>query len=329
MHSSTKSYKSYGKRKTHTTTHIDTTNWDEPTPPRQVTLQRRVSISSDDTEQEEVVKGARKGRKEEMDELRRKREMKRMGGMKLERVERGQENSSEEVEVYAVKSKRAVVKPIPTMRVVLNDVNARPVRRSKNAVVVRDMSVEIVELEDQLEVQQQFGEGEDADFEEEDEEVDELDSSIEIEEVKLVSPETEEEEVDELLSETDITISPIPSSHSFPSSFAALLALSPLSTCFDFTAFVHCPPTPFQSTSSSKWRKIGEASYSEVFAYDDMVVKIIPICDTIVPVVEGEEEEGEDVPYASEWDSVRREVEACDLFGGGFEGMDGFVQYQG
>lgn len=171
----------------------------------------------------------------------------------------------------------------------------------------------------------QFGEAED-------EEVDELDSS-------------DEEEVDQLTSPpaTPPRLSPIvaaaspllESSHSFPTAFNPLLHTSLHPSPLDFTSFVTSPPHPFTSTASSTWRKIGEASYSEVFAADgdngeEMVIKIIPICVAPVSSEEGEEESSEeDMPYMSDWEAVSREIEVSRLVGGEGQQLEGFVEFRG
>lgn len=170
----------------------------------------------------------------------------------------------------------------------------------------------------------QFGEAEDV-------EVDELESS--------------EEEVDQLESPpaTPPRLAPavaaatpvLKSSHTFPEAFLPLLDASFNPSPLDFTSFVTSPPHPFTSTASSTWRKIGEASYSEVFAADgdngeEMVIKIIPICVAPTSSEEGEEaSEEEDMPYMSDWEAVSHEIEVSRLVGGEGQRLEGFVEFRG
>ncbi|GAA5902216.1 hypothetical protein JCM5296_006630 [Sporobolomyces johnsonii] len=128
----------------------------------------------------------------------------------------------------------------------------------------------------------------------------------------------------------------------FPPSLAPLLSLtlSPTSTApFAFTSFLSSPPSPLSPSSSSSspaWRKIGEASYSEVFSTrsaggEEMVVKIIPIAP-IDGGKQGEREnDGEEMPYMSEWEAVGREIEVSRLLGGEKSegGLRGFVRFKG
>lgn len=114
------------------------------------------------------------------------------------------------------------------------------------------------------------------------------------------------------------------------------LLLSP--TLFSFSSFVTSPPRPFSpsSSSSSPWRKIGEASYSEVFATTDahgrdMVVKVIPVASPH-PTRQGRPAPAVPLPFVSSWDAVKREVEVSALLGGGGDergGIEGFVRFRG
>lgn len=132
--------------------------------------------------------------------------------------------------------------------------------------------------------------------------------------------------------------SPLPSPHPIPPSVLPLFPhlLSP--QIFSFTSFLSLPPSPLAYFSSeaarAEWRKIGEASYSEVFETmgedgGEVVLKIIPIVGE-----GGEGGEGEEMPYMSEADAVRREIEVSQLLGGGEaedigEGTGGFVRFKG
>ncbi|GAA6051288.1 hypothetical protein JCM3770_006796 [Rhodotorula araucariae] len=112
---------------------------------------------------------------------------------------------------------------------------------------------------------------------------------------------------------------------------AHLHALQPLlldPTPFSFPSFVASPPAPF--APSPTWRKIGEASYSEVFATPDedgrdMVVKIIPIASPTAAKVRGDVE----LPFMSSWDAVAREIEVSRELGGEDAGVEGFVRFRG
>jgi hypothetical protein len=129
-------------------------------------------------------------------------------------------------------------------------------------------------------------------------------------------------------------------SYSFPSLLSPLLSVTSNCTPFDFTSFVKSPPSPFSSNAGTRWKKIGEASYSEVFSStgengEEMVIKIIPVSAREDPEEEnleegeGESEEEEEMPYMSDWSSVQREIWISDLVGGEGEGIDGFVKFKG
>lgn len=127
---------------------------------------------------------------------------------------------------------------------------------------------------------------------------------------------------------TPIRRLPDATTHIFPSVLASLLAASSSPIPFDFTSFVAHAPLPFSDLSS--WKKIGEASYSEVFAAKDvngeeMVIKIIPVSTGSDARIGGEEED--ELPYSSEWESVLREIEIGKSVGEG-EGVEGFVKFR-
>ncbi|GAA5831740.1 hypothetical protein JCM11251_003863 [Rhodosporidiobolus azoricus] len=127
---------------------------------------------------------------------------------------------------------------------------------------------------------------------------------------------------------------PTPSTHPTPSSLSPLLSslLSP--QVLSFSCLLTSPPPPFAYFSDPlarpEWRKIGEASYSEVFETmgeegGEVVVKIIPIA----PEAGLSEEEQENLPFMSEVGAVRREIEISRLLGAEGEGLDGFVRFKG
>ncbi|GAA6060382.1 hypothetical protein JCM10212_004635 [Sporobolomyces blumeae] len=123
----------------------------------------------------------------------------------------------------------------------------------------------------------------------------------------------------------------------FPSALKPLLALTFAADCpkpFDFASFVESPPPPFANSrdKAATWRKVGEASYSEVFSTGsqdgcDIVVKIIPI-SPLEPSKIADTDEGEDMPFTSDWHAVKREIEVSRLVGGS-DGLEGFVRYRG
>lgn len=147
----------------------------------------------------------------------------------------------------------------------------------------------------------------------------------------------------ETLSSTSITIPPEPD---YAGDYARLLAASTITHEHDFTAFLSSPavqalldPAPAPASSSSKgkktvpaFRKIGEASYSEVFALrirdgKDIMVKVIPLFDhssSLPRTQEGDSDgaKGQDLPDTSYPGDVLRELEIttrmCELPGGGF-----------
>jgi len=123
----------------------------------------------------------------------------------------------------------------------------------------------------------------------------------------------------------------------FPPTLAPLLAatLSPDSIApFDFTSFVSSPLAPFSvpSTLEHPWRKVGEASYSEVFSTtsgggEEIVIKIIPIASP--DKEEDEEQTTVGIPFLSEWEAVKREIEISHLLGAENGGIEGFVPFKG
>ncbi|KPV78642.1 uncharacterized protein RHOBADRAFT_49210 [Rhodotorula graminis WP1] len=127
----------------------------------------------------------------------------------------------------------------------------------------------------------------------------------------------------------------------FPPQLASLRSslLSP--NLFSFSSFVASPPAPFSATrpaTAAPWRKIGEASYSEVFATTDdagrdMVVKIIPVAapSRSRTGTRGGSALRSDVPlpFVSSCDAVRREIEVSGVLGGREGGIDGFVRFRG
>ncbi|BGP45008.1 hypothetical protein JCM10450v2_000823 [Rhodotorula kratochvilovae] len=118
-------------------------------------------------------------------------------------------------------------------------------------------------------------------------------------------------------------VSPLPS---------ALRALQPLllsPTLLSFSSFASSPPPPFAPAPT--WRKIGEASYSEVFAAADaegrdMVVKIIPIAP---PTGARAASADEELPFMSSLDAVAREIEVSRSLGDDEGGVEGFVRFKG
>lgn len=121
---------------------------------------------------------------------------------------------------------------------------------------------------------------------------------------------------------------------SLPSSFSPLLALSlnKTSAALGFTSFSLNPPSPFTSRPAASWKKVGEASYSEVFSFESeegtsLVVKIIPI-DYVKGTKSGDKK-GVDYPARSGWESVAREIEIGELVGGKQDRQPGFVRFNG
>ncbi|GAA5896729.1 uncharacterized protein JCM6883_006994 [Sporobolomyces salmoneus] len=153
--------------------------------------------------------------------------------------------------------------------------------------------------------------------------------------------EEEEEELTQQEGETPVPESRTPSFSSlpFPSILSPLLAstLSPDAfKPYDFSSFVESPLAPFStpSTEDEPWRKVGEASYSEVFSTTsiegkEIVVKIIPIAS----IKKGNDEKTgeEELPFSSDWEAVKREIEISKCLGGEGEDrrVEGFVRFRG
>ncbi|BGP12939.1 hypothetical protein JCM10213_004359 [Rhodosporidiobolus nylandii] len=128
--------------------------------------------------------------------------------------------------------------------------------------------------------------------------------------------------------------SPSVSSLPLPPSIAPLLPHLLHPAPLSFSDFISTAPAPLAYFSDPdarpEWRKIGEASYSEVFETmgewgEEVVVKIIPISSGEV------QDDEEELPFASEPDAVRREIKVSQLLGGGEdgEGVEGFVRFKG
>ena len=123
----------------------------------------------------------------------------------------------------------------------------------------------------------------------------------------------------------------------FPPQLAPLQPslLSP--TLFSFSSFIASPPAPFASSrlsTAAPWRKVGEASYSEVFATTDgagadMVVKIIPLAAPSRSRAGNGLQSDVPLPLVSSCDAVRREIEVSGVLGGQQGGIDGFVRFRG
>ncbi|GAA5955282.1 hypothetical protein JCM3765_003270 [Sporobolomyces pararoseus] len=181
---------------------------------------------------------------------------------------------------------------------------------------------------------------------ESEEEVEIFEQQERIEEILILEDDTPaaEEEEEASLSESSLESiapsRPFPalSPHAFPSILSPLLrsTFSPASVKpYDFSSFVTSPLSPFSlpSTEEKPWRKVGEASYSEVFSTfdekgEEVVIKIIPIA-SINPTREQLGEE--DMPDASDWKSVKREIEISECLGGetSEKKLEGFVKFRG
>lgn len=144
---------------------------------------------------------------------------------------------------------------------------------------------------------------------------------------------------------------PSPSVHPVPTELAPLLPhlLSP--TIYNFTSFVSAPLAPLASVSTATrsasaawWTKIGEASYSEVFATaaeeedgggrdEIVVVKVIPIADPRPPPRRrgGASTScgAEELPFLSDWSAIQREIVTSRALGGQDTAVPGFVRYKG
>lgn len=131
---------------------------------------------------------------------------------------------------------------------------------------------------------------------------------------------------------------PAQSRQAFPALLKPLLSVtsagSPARGAFDFTDFVRSPPAPLCPSAAAEWRKVGEASYSEVFSAPgaeghELVVKIIPISPWAVGKAPKPSKTAEEVPFMSEWHSAEREVALSSLLGGDQDRVDGFVKFKG
>ena len=95
----------------------------------------------------------------------------------------------------------------------------------------------------------------------------------------------------------------------------------------NFSAFIESfPYDPIlqsareRTGSAMQFRKIGEASYSEVFGIGDVVLKVIPIRDELKTAFSAEEDDG---PAPSDAKAVRKEIIVTRAMG---EVYDGFVK---
>ncbi|KAL8283760.1 hypothetical protein RQP46_005555 [Phenoliferia psychrophenolica] len=168
-------------------------------------------------------------------------------------------------------------------------------------------------------------------------------------EVILISDEEVEEEVDELESDEEYappsrSSAPSPSpprradpartQHDFPPTLLPLLTQTLNSSPLDFTSFVAHPPAPFAATAGSAWTKLGEASYSEVFASvgedgETLVIKIIPVSASRTQSDEVGASDVDELPFMSEAASVLRELEMGRMVGGDEFPVTGFVKFRG
>ncbi|BGP29047.1 hypothetical protein JCM10296v2_000783 [Rhodotorula toruloides] len=127
---------------------------------------------------------------------------------------------------------------------------------------------------------------------------------------------------------------PSPSTHPSPAAIIPLFPHLLHPTIFSFTSLISSPPSPpFSSAPFPLWRKIGEASYSEVFVMDagegeDLVVKIIPVAPADATSAKASLQKGEELPYMSDWAAVMREIEVSRALGGE-DGLKGFVNFKG
>ncbi|SCV68901.1 BQ2448_1022 [Microbotryum intermedium] len=120
----------------------------------------------------------------------------------------------------------------------------------------------------------------------------------------------------------------------YPSFLNELMSITATPVPYDFTSFVTSPPSPFSISAGTKWTKIGEASYSEVFASEgeegeQMVIKIIPVSNIEAAAGVPDPNMGNHLPFVSDWTAVQREIWASALVGEGDHGIEGFVEYKG
>ncbi|GAA6013572.1 hypothetical protein JCM11491_002711 [Sporobolomyces phaffii] len=160
---------------------------------------------------------------------------------------------------------------------------------------------------------------------------------LDTEEEEEASPESEPESV--VTADNLESRAPALSSLPFPVALEPLVASTSSPDApkpYDFTSFVACPPAPFSvpSTVDAPWRKVGEASYSEVFSTTsvdghEIVVKIIPVA----PPPDARRSEtgtGGELPNASESEAVKREIEISRWLGADTDrAVDGFVRFKG
>jgi hypothetical protein len=78
--------------------------------------------------------------------------------------------------------------------------------------------------------------------------------------------------------------------------------------------------------ASLKYRKIGDASYSEVFGIGDVVMKIIPLALEIEGS-DDDEEDIDDVPFKSSLESVLKEIVITKTVGDSHEGFIKLLRY--
>lgn len=339
----TKHYKTYGKHKTNVINKRVVLDNNKRLSPLATSINNKVqpgrwSDSSDDEEVEVVPIVRRKPIT-----LEKKVVPKATMRRSIEMVEQDKENSSPASSTSTVKSAKSKGK-VPGVLVLesteesSDSLKRLPLRRkSAKKVPVRSKFSRVVESEAELS---------DRPIVEEEEEVAEETSDVVIIEKRITEiflddtdepVPTDDDEV-EILSPTIPISTPSLSILPFPSALSPLLkvTLSPDSTApFDFTSFVSCPLCPFSvpSTVTNPWRKVGEASYSEVFstvstAGEEIVIKIIPIAS---PAQEDEEgrEQVEELPFLSEWEAVKREIEISNLLGAEDGGVQGFVPFKG
>jgi len=340
----TKHYKTYGKHKTNVINKRVVLDNSKRLSPLATSINNKVqsgrwSDSSDDEEVEVVPIVRRKPIT-----LEKKVVPKATMRRSIEMVEQDKENSSPASSTSTVKSAKSKGK-VPEVLVLesteesSDSLKRLPLRRkSAKKVLVRSKFSRVVESEAEL--------SDRPIVEEEEEEVAEETSDVVILEKRITEiflddtdepVPTDDDEV-EILSPTIPISTPSLSIVPFPSALSPLLkvTLSPDSTApFDFTSFVSCPLCPFSvpSTVTNPWRKVGEASYSEVFstvstAGEEIVIKIIPIAS---PAQEDEEgrEQVEELPFLSEWEAVKREIEISNLLGAENGGVQGFVPFKG
>lgn len=76
--------------------------------------------------------------------------------------------------------------------------------------------------------------------------------------------------------------------------------------------------------ASLKYRKIGDASYSEVFSIGDLVLKVVPLAVEIETDSEDDSEDGDiEIPFKSSPESVLKEVMITKVTG---DTVDGFIK---